>query len=123
MRRRPVPAEQSAFVFPCAITANAEGSLVLYFDPEAQSGMRPTRACARRYLWFRDERLSLLLAGVSNDFEMRHYSAAVLENPARIAAMMDAYLSAWRFEVQTFGNAAAHLVSPASNLLRRAVAA
>lgn len=32
----------------------------IYLNPEAQRGLRPSRACAERWLWFRDRRIAEL---------------------------------------------------------------
>jgi hypothetical protein len=78
---------------------------LLYFDPDAQSGLRPTRACAERLIWFRDKQLPELL--MAQGVPRGLYEATVANNPKRIAEMEEQYRAAVQYEMDRHGNVAA----------------
>ena len=83
----------------------------LVLRPELK-GLRPSRACAARLLWFRDHRLPELLSLVHVGLCDRGlYESAVLENPERIAQMERDYFDAALWEKRRYGSIAAEFTT------------
>ena len=77
----------------------------LVLNPEAQEGLRPSKACAERLIWARDHRLNELQSAVHAGICPRAlYESVVLENPAMVAQLERDYFEAAMWEKKRYGD-------------------
>jgi len=77
----------------------------LVLHPEARQGLRPSKACAERLLWAKNDRLPQLLSAVHLGICPRPlYDRAVIENPELIAQMERDYFKAGMWERERYGD-------------------